>query len=155
MSTSTSPLLAGVGYERLNLGAMVDLLQDHGIDTVADVRTTTRSRKPDFARSRLEAGLAAEDINYVHLRALGNPRDNRDGIRAGEPEAIARYEAVLDDQDGRAAVAQVVAMAHSGRVALLCYERDGSTCHRRLVLTAARELEPTLEITTLGDAAVA
>lgn len=153
MNEPTTPLLAGVGYERRDLDAMVALLRTHHIDTVADVRTTARSRMPDFARSRLEAGLTANGIDYVHLRGLGNPRENRDGVRAGDPDALARYEAVLDDDDGRALVAQVVAMAQSGRVALLCYERDGSTCHRRMVLTAARDLEPGLEITALGDAA--
>ncbi|MFE2500029.1 DUF488 family protein [Streptomyces scopuliridis] len=44
---------------------------------VADVRLTPISRKPGFSKTRLPHALDEAGITYTHLRALGNPKDNR------------------------------------------------------------------------------
>lgn len=88
-------VLYGAGYERRDLDELLGLLQDHEVEEVVDVRLTPRSRKRGLSRTRLAAALQDVGIGYCHLPALGNPFENREGFRAGRPDAVARYRARL------------------------------------------------------------
>ncbi|MDR1430587.1 MAG: DUF488 domain-containing protein, partial [Propionibacteriaceae bacterium] len=51
---------------------------------LVDVRQTPISRKRGLSKTALGAALSEAGIDYIHLRELGNPRDNRDGYRQGD-----------------------------------------------------------------------
>lgn len=112
---------------------LVEQLLSVGVHVLVDVRLTPLSRKPGLSKTRLAAALGAVGIRYIHYRALGNPKDNRAGFRAREPESIARYRKLLDGDDAGAALAHVGELLEGGIVALLCFESDHSECHRDLV----------------------
>lgn len=63
---------------------------------------------------------------------LGNPRDNRD------PFDRERYEEYLREI-GSAALAEVMELAGSVGVGLLCYERQHRDCHRSCILDLAAQ----------------
>ncbi|MGB5111744.1 MAG: DUF488 family protein [Mycobacterium sp.] len=63
-------------------------------------------RSEDNLRTKLAAALHAAGIEYVHHRALGNPKDNRAGFRVGE-QSLARYRKVLDTGDASDALDHV------------------------------------------------
>lgn len=63
---------------------------------LVDVRLTPLSRKPRLSKTKLAAALADVGIEYVHHRALGNPKDNRAGFREGQPASRARYRKKSD-----------------------------------------------------------
>ena len=67
-----------IGHSNHPVAAFVELLRAHGVDAVADVRTSPWSRyQPDFNKDALGAALKAAGIAYVFLgRELGGrPED--------------------------------------------------------------------------------
>ncbi|MCC3314739.1 DUF488 domain-containing protein [Nocardia africana] len=136
---STRNRLFTVGYEGRRADELVAILTEAGVATVVDVRLTPISRKPGLSKTKLSAALGQAGIRYVHLRELGNPRDNRDGFRVGDADARDRYAHVLESPEGADALHSVRTLMAQGPVALLCFEHDHTTCHRHMVADAVRD----------------
>ena len=132
------PVLS-VGYERREITELARELADAGVRVLADVRLTPSSRRPGFSKTRLAAALADVGIEYRHFRALGNPRDNRDPFRRGDPAALARYEEVLATPEAAEALAELRARRRAGPIALLCLEDEPLGCHRTRVAAALED----------------
>jgi uncharacterized protein (DUF488 family) len=112
------------------------------VRVLVDVRLTPLSRKPGLSKTRLAIALGSVGIRYVHHRALGNPRDNRVGFRAGDAASIARYLDVLNTEAAGAALEHVVELLDGGVVALLCFEHKHAQCHRDLVTRRLLQARP-------------
>jgi uncharacterized protein (DUF488 family) len=125
--------LATIGYEGRSAEQLLADLRAQAVTTLVDVRLTPLSHKPGLSKRRLAEALAAAGLAYVHLPALGNPKDNRAGLRAGALESRQRYAGVLRSPVGDEALTTVVDLVRRERVALLCVERDPATCHRLLI----------------------
>jgi len=138
------PKVWTIGYEQASMGQFLAALQAAGVEVVADVRAVAASRRPGFAKSSLAANLREAGIGYVHFRALGTPPDGRAAARAGKRAELERiYAGQLELPEAMAAAAELADLAHEKRVALLCYERDPSCCHRTLLREAMlAEFEP-------------
>lgn len=134
--------LVSIGYEGKSADDLVARLLEQGVRVLVDVRLTPLSRKPGLSKMKLSEALAAVGIGYVHLRALGNPKDNRAGFRAGEPESRARYRDVLDTAAASDALAHVCELLDGGVVALLCFEQNHSECHRDIVVRRLMKARP-------------
>jgi uncharacterized protein (DUF488 family) len=142
-------VLHTVGYERRDVDELVDLLRGHGITILVDVRGTPRSRKAGLSRTPLAEALAEVGIEYRHERELGVPTEERESFRAGDLATIRRYRARLAGE-ARPAVERVAASSRDREVALLCFERDEGSCHRRHVAEAVVRLDPSVEHVPLG-----
>lgn len=106
--------VVGVGYEGQHAEQFVDELRSAGVDVVVDVRLTPISRKRGFSKRSLAEHLESAGIRYEHLRALGNPKDNRAGFAGDANElrsALARYDELLADTDAAAALDRVTELA--------------------------------------------
>lgn len=138
--------IAGIGYQGRALEDVVQGLHRAAITTVIDVRELPWSRRADFAQKRLADRLAQEGIRYVHLRAAGNPRENR---KSGAPssEILARYREHLARTPG--VLEAILAAAGEEPAALLCYEADAKECHRSILLEALAALRPELTVDAL------
>ncbi|MCC6854422.1 MAG: DUF488 domain-containing protein [Microbacteriaceae bacterium] len=138
----TSEILS-IGYEGMTLESFIARLRLRDISTLIDVRLNPISRKKGFSKSGLTAALADAGISYVHLPALGNPKDNREGFASTEsPEAIdarSRYASLLDEETALAAIDRVIEESDQAEVALLCFEADPRHCHRTEVLHAVEQ----------------
>jgi uncharacterized protein (DUF488 family) len=134
-----------VGYEGTTVPELVECLAQNRVSLLVDVRLTPFSRRPGFSRRALAGTLAMAGIEYVHEPLLGNPPENRDAYRAGDPAAVQVMRARLDN-GSRHAVERLVEEARIRRVAVLCVEREASRCHRRVITDLAREMAPYLEI---------
>ena len=141
-------MILSVGYEGTSLDDLVARLRAAEVAVVVDVRRTPASRKPGFSRRRLSEALAAAGIDYVSDGDLGNPPDNRDAFRRGDPVAVRRMRAIVAGA-GAEALDRVVARASADRVALLCICGDHAVCHRRIVADMAVEQDPTIEVLLL------
>jgi len=139
---SAAGTLVSIGYEGKNVGDLVAQLLEQDVRVLVDVRLTPLSRKPGLSKTKLSEALAAVGIKYVHHRALGNPKDNRAGFRAGEPQSRARYRKVLDSTAATDALAHVCELLDGGAVALLCFEHDHSECHRDIVVGRLLQVRP-------------
>jgi uncharacterized protein (DUF488 family) len=136
-----------IGYEGTTVGEFLRALTDAGVQRVIDVRAVPNSRRPGFSKTPLTNALAEEDIDYVHLRALGTPADGRAAARAGRHEDLVRiYAGQLELPEAIAQGAQMVDLAGEKPSAVLCYERDPAGCHRTLLLSA---VAPDVEVVHL------
>lgn len=138
--------LVTVGYEGRTAEQLVQALVNDDVDVLVDVRLTPSSRKPGLSKSKLSAELEQAGVRYMHLRALGNPRDNRTGFRAGDPASQHRYAEVLGGEDADAALRQLEELLTASRVALLCFERDSGACHRQAIADELLRRRPGLRL---------
>jgi uncharacterized protein (DUF488 family) len=141
--------LLSVGYAGRTVDELVHLLQQHSVTTLVDVRLTPLSRKPGLSKRGLGAALEAAGIEYVHLRALGNPKDNRAAMRAGDPRSFTVFRRGLASGPGVEAVRHVAERLESRTVALLCVEREHEACHRHVVAEELQRAVPDLAVVQL------
>ncbi len=141
-------IVAGIGYEGRSVEEVVDIASDAGIGLVVDVRLNPISRKPGLSKKRLSSYLAEAGISYTHVPSLGNPKDNRDAFRSGDPAARKRYEEILSNGSS-SDVDHVMALASNQIVALLCYEHDVSECHRSAITEEMIRRDPSIQVTDL------
>jgi hypothetical protein len=126
--------LLTIGYEGTTIAAAVQTLRDAGTQLLIDVRAVPQSRKPGFSKRQLSAALDEAGIAYVHLQGLGTPKPGRDAVRAGHPEVMERiFREHMTSDRAQADLVQAKTLAAERRSCLLCFERDHTTCHRRLV----------------------
>ena len=134
--------LVSVGYEGRDADGLIEHLKQLGVSVVVDVRLNAISRKRGLSKTALREGLGRAGIDYVHLRALGNPRENREGFRAGSPAARRRFLRTLTSKDGSTALDELADLSADRVVAVLCFEAEHDTCHRACVIEAVQERRP-------------
>ena len=140
--------VVSIGYEQRTIEDLVELLQSHGVAVLVDVRLNPISRKKGFSKKALASALIDAGIEYRHERDLGNPKDNREPFRRGLRSARDRY--INHILNGTAAVyTDIIELALSTRIALLCYERNHNSCHRSCILESAQNEYPDLYILEL------
>ncbi|GIG36559.1 DUF488 domain-containing protein [Cellulomonas pakistanensis] len=139
--TDLAARLHGWGYEGRTVDDLIEFAHATASTVVVDVRLTPISRRPGFSKRRLAAALDEAGLGYLHLRALGNPRDNRPGFaEPATPAGAAAHRRfaseVLTTEGARAAVDRLVELAGVTDLVVVCFEADQTTCHRRLVIEA-------------------
>jgi len=124
-----------IGYEQTPQRAVLDELESAGVKLLVDVRAVTSSRRPGFSKNQLAASLDERGIAYVHLKALGTPKEGRQAARSGNyPELEKIYSAHLKKPEARQEMDELAALVmKAGPVCLLCYERDHRHCHRQMI----------------------
>lgn len=127
-------MLATIGYEKSALSDFIATLQSRNIEVLVDIRDRAQSRRPGFSKTALSLATEKAGIEYVHLKALGDPKEGRDAARAGLIERFQRiFSEVLAGRPAQEALAQIEQMARTRRICLMCYERDHRLCHRSMV----------------------
>ena len=124
-----------IGYEQTPPKAVLDELESAGVKLLVDVRAVTSSRRPGFSKNQLAAGLDERGIAYLHLAALGTPKEGREAARSGKFDVLNKiYAAHLKTPQAREELNELSALVKkSGPVCLLCYERDHRHCHRQWI----------------------
>jgi uncharacterized protein (DUF488 family) len=126
-----------IGYEETSMDQFLAALKRAGVEQVIDVRALPLSRRPGFSKSILAATLREAGIGYVHLKALGTPKEGRDAAKKGDVKTLERvYDNQLQLPEAQAEAARMRTLAAEKPSALLCYERNPQHCHRTLLLTA-------------------
>ena len=133
--------LATIGYQSLTLPQLIQILKEHRIDTLVDVRAVANSRRPGFGKTKLSAGLEEAGIHYLHLRGLGTPASGRAAARRGDHAAMRavfmRHFRTAEAQDDLAELTRLTQGRQ--RLCLLCLEADPTHCHRRFIADAIHE----------------
>lgn len=135
----SAPLVCTIGHSNRPLEAFIDLLREHGISRVIDVRTVPRSRhNPHFGRDLLPASLDAAGISYTHMPGLGGLRRARpDSPNMGWRNVSFRgYADYMQTAGFQAEVARLTSMASQDKCALMCAEAVPWRCHRSLIADA-------------------
>lgn len=128
-----------IGYEAADFSDFLATLDALGVDTLLDIRELPMSRRRGFAKTALREGLATVGIDYRHEPRLGSPKAIRHQLRDdGDYKKFFRdFDRYLGKQGD---LLDTLAEELSGTVALLCYERDHTTCHRRSVADALSKI---------------
>lgn len=146
MSTSRGTRrVISIGYEQREPSEVIELLRSFRVDVLVDVRLNAISRKPGFSKSALGAALQQAGISYRHERTLGNPKENRDALRSGDPEARHAFLSHLR-QEGAAELEAIRELAEGSTIALLCYERDHGSCHRASIIDEVWSEDPSVSV---------
>jgi uncharacterized protein (DUF488 family) len=130
-----SKKLFTIGYEQTPAKAVLDELETAGVKLLVDVRAVTSSRRPGFSKNQLAASLDERGIAYLHLAALGTPKEGRLAARSGKFDVLHKiYAAHLKTPQAREELDELAALVKkSGPVCILCYERDHQHCHRQWI----------------------
>jgi len=121
------------------LTAFLDLLRAHGVTCLVDVRIAPLSRRhPHFARDALARALEASGIRYIHMKDLGGWRRPRSDSphTAWRSEGFRGYADHMETPAFGRALDEVIALAASETVALMCAEAAPWRCHRQLIADA-------------------
>lgn len=128
-----------LGHSTRPIETFLALLTGHGIERLGDIRTTPQSRRhPQFGQAALARSTGGAGITYVHLAGLGGLRKPRpDSINTAWRDAGFRgYADYMQTPAFAAAVDELLALAQSERVAVMCAEAVPWRCHRQLLADA-------------------
>src|SRR5207247_927172 len=87
-----------LGYTGRKLNMIIESLKAHGVRTLVDIRKNPISMyRPELSKSNLDENLSHHGIIYIHVPALGVPRDIRArAVECGSREVIwAWYDDLL------------------------------------------------------------
>ena len=116
-----------VGHSNHEAPAFVDLLHQHGIRLVVDVRSTPYSRYvPQANRETLARTLESAGIAY---RWMGDSL-------GGKPEgAVGDYDELRANSAFQLGMDRLLDLAAQDRTAIMCSEGDHRQCHRQKLIT--------------------
>ncbi len=127
-----------IGHSNLSFEQFLPLLKEFGICLVANIRRYPSSRKfPHFNRQVLCRLLAAENIEYLWLEALGGRRQsgkNDKSLNIGlKSPGFRNYADHMATDEFSLAVKELLSAAARARTAVMCAEKFYWKCHRRLL----------------------
>lgn len=133
------PQVLTAGHSTRTGAELVELLAEHRVELLVDVRRFPGSRRhPQFARAALAASLATAGIDYLHEADLGGRRQPRPDSphTAWRVAAFRGYADYMETPELAAALARLLNLAAARTVAILCAEAVPWRCHRRLIADA-------------------
>ncbi|WP_029145178.1 DUF488 family protein [Microbacterium luticocti] len=125
-----------IGHSTRTLDEFAGLLAENGVRGIVDVRTVPRSRHtPQFNADTLGDALAARDIAYCHLGALGGLRHTtKASTNTGWRNASFRgYADYMQTPEFAAGLDELMHIAGERPTAIMCAEAVPWRCHRSLV----------------------
>jgi uncharacterized protein (DUF488 family) len=131
-----------LGYSGRKTPEMLETLISSGVRTLVDIRQNPVSMyRPELSKRNLQDTLAEIGIQYVHLPALGVPRDVRGkAIETGSRDVIWAWydENVVPEFAGSNLHTFLNSFEHP--IALMCTELDPHECHRHRLSLALESL---------------
>jgi uncharacterized protein (DUF488 family) len=121
-----------VGHSNHKIERFLSLLVQNGIDAVADVRTSPRSKfSPQYNRDALSKHLRLNGLHYVFMGdQLGARREENECYVDGK----ANYDLVAKLPSFMTGLNRLRDGASRHRIALLCAEKDPLVCHRAILV---------------------
>lgn len=126
-----------IGHSNHSVEKFIELLRQHSISVVVDVRSVPFSRiQTQFDRNNLAANLEKHSITYIFLgKELGGRSDNPTCYENGRVQ----YQLLAQTKTFQEGLERVRTGSENHRIALMCVEREPLECHRTLLIS--RELE--------------
>ena len=136
MDNPATGTLWTIGHSTRDWETFLGMLQEAGIQVLADVRRFAGSRRhPQFSRDVMPHALAHAGIRYLPLPAMGGRRSADPGSRntAWRVPAFRAYADHMASDDYADARARLMAAALAAPTCVMCAEALWWRCHRRLV----------------------
>ncbi len=139
MDLTSGPYVLTIGHSTRTSEALIQMLQEHGVERLVDVRTIPRSRhNPQFNREILAESLTRARIAYVHAEKLGGLRRPRpDSVNTGwRNRSFKGYADYMQTPQFHAALEVLITISEQERVVIMCSEAVPWRCHRSLIADA-------------------
>lgn len=128
-----TPVVYTIGHSNHSLEQFLKLLKQHGIQVVIDVRSYPYSRwVPHFNREILQKALKTQGIHYLFRGNLlgGRPQGQEFCNQKGE----VLYKNLAKAPFFKRGLAEVLQLASSAKLVLMCSEENPHSCHRFLLI---------------------
>jgi len=127
------PEVFTIGHSTHSWEKFLELLRQHRIEAVADVRSSPFSQhNPQFNREPLQLALRQQGIAYVFL-------GDELGARRSEPECYvqgrADYARIAQMPAFLRGIDRITTGAAKMRIAMMCAEKDPLDCHRCILVS--------------------
>lgn len=121
-----------IGHSTHPIEKFVELLHEHRISAIADVRSRPYSRfNPQFNCDGLQAVLKSAGIAYVFLgRELGARTDDRSCYVDSKVD----YKRLAQTPLFQSGITRLKDGVRKHRIALMCAEKDPIVCHRMVLI---------------------
>lgn len=139
--------LYSIGYQGKSLEELCSKLAECSVRVLVDVRERAWSNRPEFRKGVLSEGLGRSGIDYLHLRAAGNPFRPRKGVPVPQDLCLRYYSEYLAGSPD--VVSSIALLSETKRVALFCYEADAGQCHRGIIIAELSKARPDLRVVYL------
>ena len=135
---AAAPGVTTIGYEGHTLERYLNLLIEHGVTILSDVRRNAISRKYGFSKGTLAKACEGVGLRYEHLPELGIASEKRQGLGSQtDYDALFQEYKRHDLPRQRKALSTIHGWVQGGaHVALTCYEHSPEQCHRHCVADA-------------------
>jgi uncharacterized protein (DUF488 family) len=131
------PTLYTLGHSTHPIERFLELLGEHRIAALADVRSFPSSRRwPQFNQTPLADALGGAGIEYRWFKGLGGRRHDKRPDSPHQAWTVAAFRSYADYTDGAEfaeGIDQLIAIAGAMRTAIMCSEGLWWRCHRRIV----------------------
>lgn len=140
--TKTENILFSIGYEGISLEEYLNLLIKNDVRVLCDVRKNALSQKYGFSKSQLKGACEGVGIKYIHIPELGINSDKRRELNCQNDydELFKEYEedTLKYREDSLFFIQDLI--KEENRVAITCFEKNKTQCHRTRVLNAIMNL---------------
>lgn len=121
-----------IGHSVHDVDHFLDLVTEHGVTAIADVRSVPSSRfTPQFNRATLPRALRTVDVRYAFLgKELGARSDDPTCYEHGQ----VRYERLAGTTTFADGIARLRAGMRTETIALMCAEQEPLDCHRAILV---------------------
>jgi uncharacterized protein (DUF488 family) len=132
----TSRSVYSLGHSTRTIDEFLNILRKYDIDDIADIRTIPKSRtNPQFNLEDLAVALNAQGKKYHHLKSLGGlRRPQKDSLNNGwRNDSFRGYADYMQTPDFEQGLQELIKLAGSSIVGMMCAEAVPWRCHRSLV----------------------
>lgn len=121
-----------IGHSVHTVETFIDLLKQHRINVLCDIRSSPYSRySPQFNRESLKEDVLKSGISYIYLGAELGPRSS-------DPTCYengkVQYKRLAEKEIFQQGLNRLRKGMETYRIALMCAEKDPLTCHRMLLV---------------------
>jgi len=110
-----------IGHSNRSINMFLELLREHEIQVIADIRSFPTSKVEHFRKENMETWLPENGIEYIWLgKELG-------GYRKGG------YEGHMRTKLFREGIKKLLEVAAQKRTCIMCMEVNPKYCHRRFI----------------------
>ncbi len=125
-----------IGHSTRSVEEFLQLLREHQIEVLVDVRTFPGSRRyPHFNREQLSLTLQSAGIEYRHMPELGGRRKSRPDSKntAWRNEGFRGYADYMETDAFKQGIASLMEISNRKRTTVMCAEAVWWRCHRSLI----------------------
>lgn len=122
-----------IGHSNVPAERIIELLKQHGIKVLVDVRSVPYSRyNPQFNRETFQCTLEATGVEYAYAgQYLGGRPDDPTCYEGGQVQ----YERIVAKPWYQKGIDRLLEIADGQQVAIMCSEEDPLHCHRHNLVT--------------------